>query len=96
MRLAWTPEALQDRTDIWDYIALDSPSSAVKMDELFSKAATRLLDYPQFGRVGRIPGTREFIAHESYCLIYEIDQETIWILALVHTAKQWPPVGFSV
>ena len=30
--------------------------------------------------------------HESYRLVYEIEQETVWILALVHTAKQWPPV----
>lgn len=92
MRVIWTPDALQDRTDIWDYIALDSPRSAVKMDELFSNAAVRLADYSLIGRVGRIPGTRELIAHENYCLVYEVDQETVWVLALLHTARQWPPV----
>lgn len=90
MKLIWTPDALQDRSDIWDYIALDSPRSAVKMDEIFSSAATRLADYPQIGRVGRVPGTRELVVHESYCLIYEIEQENLWILALVHTARHWP------
>ncbi|MDO9242511.1 MAG: type II toxin-antitoxin system RelE/ParE family toxin [Rhodocyclaceae bacterium] len=42
--------------------------AAVKMDEIFSKAAARLADHPQLGRAGRIPGTREVIPHKSYCL----------------------------
>ena len=91
MRVIWTPEAQQDRVDIWDYIAADSPRAAVKMDELFSKAAARLANHPKLGRSGRIPGTRELIPHKSYCLVYEIEQETLWLLALVHTARQWPP-----
>jgi len=31
--------------------------------------------------------------HRSYRLIYEIVEETVWILALIHTARQWPPMG---
>ncbi|WP_246094051.1 MULTISPECIES: type II toxin-antitoxin system RelE/ParE family toxin [Mesorhizobium] len=41
MRVVWTPEAEQDRADIWDYIAADSPSAAARMDQLFSDAAAR-------------------------------------------------------
>jgi addiction module RelE/StbE family toxin len=92
VKVVWTPEAQQDREAIWDYIAVDSPRAAVKMDELFSKAASRLADHPQLGRTGRIPGTRELIPHKSYCMVYAIEQETVWLLALVHTARQWPPV----
>ena len=62
------------------------------MDALFSDAATRLADHPKLGKPGKIPGTRELIPHESYRLVYEIDGETVWLLALVHTARQWPPV----
>lgn len=93
MKVLWTPEAEDDRAQIFDYIAADSPRSAVKMDELFGKAAARLAHHPQYGRVGRIPGTREVTAHKNYCLIYEIEQDTVWVLALVHTARQWPPVA---
>lgn len=93
MKVRWTPEAQDDRAQIFDYIAADSPRSAVKMDELFSKAAARLADHPEIGRTGRILGTREVIPHKSYCLVYEIEQETVWVLALVHTARQWPPVA---
>jgi len=93
VKVRWTPEAEDDRAQIFDYIAADSPRAAVKMDELFSKAAARLADHPKLGRTGRIPGTREVIPHKSYRVVYEIEQKTVWVLALVHTARQWPPVA---
>lgn len=90
MRVIWTPEALQDRNDIWDYISADNLRAAARIDELFSDAATRLANHPMLGRSGKIQGTRELIPHESYRLVYEISGETVWLLALVHTARQWP------
>ncbi|MDP2266805.1 MAG: type II toxin-antitoxin system RelE/ParE family toxin, partial [Thiobacillus sp.] len=83
--------AQQDRADVWDYIAADNPHAAALMDELFSDAATSLAENPKLGRTGKITGTRELIPHESYCLVYEIESEAVWVLALVHTARQWPP-----
>ena len=91
MRVIWTPEAQQDRADIWDYIAADKPQAAARMDELFSNAAASLAEFPMLGRPGKIPGTRELIPHESYRLVYEIDIEKVWVLTLVHTTRQWPP-----
>lgn len=93
MKVIWTPEAQQDRADIFDYIAADNPQAALLMDELFSNAAARLTLHPKLGKPGKIPGTRELIPHESYRLVYEIDQQTVWILTLVHTARQWPLVS---
>jgi toxin ParE1/3/4 len=94
VRVRWTPEAEQDRNDIWDHIAVDNPLAAARMDRLFSEAAARLADSPMLGHAGKIPGTRELIPHESYRLVYEIEyhENTVWVLALVHTARQWPPV----
>ena len=92
MKVTWTPEAQQDRADIWDYIAADNPRAAARMDALFSKAAARLATHPRLGRLGNIPSARELIPHASYRLVYEIEGETVWVLALVHTARLWPPV----
>ena len=39
------------------------------------------------GRPGQIPGTRELITHESYRLVYEVQADTVWISALVRTAR---------
>ncbi|MDR2196331.1 MAG: type II toxin-antitoxin system RelE/ParE family toxin [Gallionellaceae bacterium] len=92
MIVIWTPEAERDRADIWDYIAADNPDAAVQMDTLFSDAAARLVAHPKLGKAGEIQGTRELIPHESYRLVYEIDGDTVWVLALLNTAQQWPPV----
>lgn len=92
MKVIWTPEAEADRQDIVEYIADDNPIAAVRMDQLFSDAAATLTQFPMRGRPGTITGTRELIPHESYRLVYEIEGETIWVLTLVHTARQWPPV----
>lgn len=92
MRVIWTPEAEQDRANVWDYIAADNLHAAARMDELFSDVAARLAEHPKLGKPGNIAGTRELIPHENYRLVYEIERETVWVLALVHTAKLWPPV----
>ena len=93
MIVIWTPEAEQDRADIWDYIAADNPGAAVRMDELFSDAAARLAAHPKMGKAVKIAGTRELIPHENYRLVYEVDEtaQIIWVLALVHVARLWPP-----
>jgi toxin ParE1/3/4 len=94
LKVIWTPEAEQDRVDIWDTIAVEAsnPRAAARVDELFSDAAEKLADHPLLGRPGMVLGTRELIPHESYRLVYEITGDTVWILTLVHTARQWPPV----
>ncbi|MEP7282970.1 MAG: type II toxin-antitoxin system RelE/ParE family toxin [Rubrivivax sp.] len=92
MKVVWTPEAEQDRDAIWLHIAADNLKAAMRMDELFSDAVAQLADHPKLGRPGRIAGTRELIPHENYRLVYEIEGDTVWLLTLLHTARQWPPV----
>lgn len=92
MRVRWTASARQDRIGIRGHIAADNRHAAVRMDALFSEAAAKLADHPRLGKPGQMPGTRELVPHESYRLVYEIDGQTVWVLALVHTARLWPPV----
>lgn len=91
MRVRWTASAEQDRADVWDFIAAENPVAAARMDELFSDAAAQLATFPKIGKEGRVPGTRELLAHRSYMLVYEILDDVAWILSLVHTSRQWPP-----
>ena len=92
MKVVWASAAEHDRAEIIDYISQDNPLAAIRMDELFARAAGRLSEHPHLGKSGLISGTRELIAHESYRLVYEVQDETVWILALMHTARLWPPV----
>ncbi|MBA5605980.1 type II toxin-antitoxin system RelE/ParE family toxin [Duganella sp. FT3S] len=88
-----TPQALQDRCDVWDHIAADSLHAAIRMDGLFSAAADNLATHPKLGHPGKISGTRELLPHAPYAhfrLVYEIRDDVVWVLALAHTARRWP------
>jgi hypothetical protein len=37
MDLFWTPAAMQDRDDIYDYIEADNPAAALALDELLQR-----------------------------------------------------------
>jgi toxin ParE1/3/4 len=91
VKVFWTPEAEQNRIDIWEFLAADNPRAAGRMDQLFSDAAATLSHFPMRGRRGLVAGTRELIPHESYRVVYEIENDTVWVLAIVHTARRWPP-----
>lgn len=44
-----------------------------------------------WAKEGRIGGTRELLAHRNYLLIYRIQEDTVEIVAPVHTAQHSPP-----
>ena len=67
-----------------------NPPAAARMDEMFSDCDSRLAKHPKLGRPGKVPGTRELVAHEHYRLVYEVVSDTVWILTLIHTARLWP------
>ncbi len=90
MSLFWTPEALADRREIYDYIEGEDPAAALSLDEQFSVFAERLPAYPYLGRSGRVAGTRELVAHHNYLLIYDIAAGNVRILRVLHAARQWP------
>lgn len=92
MELLWTPEAIQDRDDIYDHIEADNPTAALDLDELFGEKAVLLVDHPNLGRRGRVAGTRELVAHQNYLLIYDVDGDLVRALNVVHAARQWPPI----
>ena len=94
MKLFWTPEAIQDRDEIYDYIEADNPAAALALDELFSEKASRLVDHPGLGRLGSITGTRELVAHQHYVLVYDVagDLVRIPVKTATHSDSKPPPV----
>jgi toxin ParE1/3/4 len=91
MKLFWTPESIEDRRAIYDYIEADNPLAAIELDELIFEKSQILTAHPKLGRIGRVSETRELIVHANYILIYAIAGREIHILRVVHAARQWPP-----
>ncbi|EAQ0344174.1 type II toxin-antitoxin system RelE/ParE family toxin [Salmonella enterica] len=90
MKIFWMDSATQDRQDIFDYISEDNFTAAEKMDVMFIDAVEGLALFPFMGRPGLIPGTLELVPHHSYRIVYEVTDDALWIMAIVHTARNWP------
>lgn len=73
MRLEWSPFALEDRDNIFDYIEQESPRAAVIVDDHIRDQVAGLVKFPEAGRPGRLQGTRELaINRTSYIAAYRI------------------------
>ncbi len=91
MRVVWTPAALSDLDEIQDFIAQGSPASAYRVVlELTTRTRINLGDYPLMGRLGRARSTRELVFTElPYIVVYRVT-DRVEVLAVVHTAREWP------
>jgi len=90
MRLDWTLDAIEDRHLIYTHIEADNPLAALDLDEALAAAAERLRDQPALGRPGRVAGTREWVVHPNYLLIYELYADSLVVLRVLHAARRWP------
>ena len=55
IELFWTPEAMQDRNKVYDYIEANNPTAVLALDELVAEKAGRLVDHP--GLVSLVPAS---------------------------------------
>jgi toxin ParE1/3/4 len=83
--------AVQDREQIFDYIALDSPSAALAVDGALSKQLSLLEEFPDMGRSGRVAGTRELVVQGTpFIVAYQVRKDSVRILRILHGAQLWP------
>jgi addiction module RelE/StbE family toxin len=91
MLLEWSVFAIADREAIFDYIAAESPRAAVTIDDRIESSAEGLTNFPEMGRPGRISGTRELVINGTpYIAAYQVSNEAVRILRILHGAQQWP------
>jgi len=91
MKLRWTRAARRDREFIYAYIEADDRGAALALDERFRERASQLTQLPHLGREGRMAGARELsVVGSSYVLVYRLDDDLVWIVRVIHTARAWP------
>ena len=93
MKLTWTSQARDNLREIVSYIGADNPSAAREMQARIEKLTAYVARQPFMGRPGAVLGTREAIPHPSYRLVYQLGEEAVFILAIVHTSRRWPPLS---
>ncbi len=92
MRIEWSTHAVSDLKSISEYIEHDrSLDSANRVTRAIYDSIQRLRAMPHRGRHGRIEGTRELVvASLPYIIIYQVFDERLLILSIVHGAQRWP------
>jgi len=90
MKILWTQLALFDLDQAYNYISNTSPNRANDIIDRIEQSVTLLQQFPQMGRPGKIPGTKELVISQTpFILPYRITATTIEILAVIHGAQQW-------
>lgn len=92
MKVAWSLTSGWDRDRIYSNIVADNASAAATNDQKIADIEPQLAQFPNIGRPGRMPGTREAIVTGTpYIAIYRVEPTRVVILRVIHGAQQWPP-----
>lgn len=80
---------------IEDYVAAFNPAVARRLSTELVVAADSLTTFPERGRPGLEPGTRELVAVRPYLIVYRTEEnsERVWIVRVLHGARYRGPGG---
>ena len=91
-QVQWTDEAESDLENILTYY-LDEAGERIARavyDRLREQIGT-LRYFPERCRIGRVAGTKEYVLSRlPYVAIVQIEERTVYILNVIHTAKKFP------
>lgn len=86
----WEVEARLQLDKIVQYIRDRNPSAAERLEQSFQTSVERLCHLPLIGRPGRVAGSREWIVHPNYLIIYRVTEETVDIIRVLHSRQRYP------
>ena len=88
--IRWRAAALDDLERLIAEIARFNLSAAEDMRDRIESVILPLSNYPYLYRAGRVPGTRELVAHPNYIVIYKVELECIEIVSILHARQRYP------
>jgi toxin ParE1/3/4 len=88
--VVWLDSATADLTEIITYIAGENPSAARRLKARLEAAPLPLAEHPYLYPKGRVPGTRELVAHPNYVLVYLVAATRIEIVSVLHARQEYP------
>ena len=86
----WSDEAATDLVEIIDYIEQHNPIAAQGLHAVIVQSAENLPLMPYLFRPGRVPGTREHVVHPNYIVVYQVGDDVIDVLRVLHSRQQYP------
>ncbi len=91
MEVRFSESSLEDLRSIREYICANNEEAAKKVVEhILEQIETILANNPSIGRAGRVLRTREFVISKyPYIVPYQVRENTIYILRVLHTSRKW-------
>jgi toxin ParE1/3/4 len=91
MKVRWSPEAASDLIGIVQYVRQDKSDAALRVGRAIYKAIAQLREFPNLGRSGRVPGTRELpVQPLPFLVVYRLKEDAVEIARILHGAQRWP------
>ena len=88
--LRWEAEARRQYRDSLTYIAAQDVSTAEALGLEIARKLNLLVQFPEMGRKGRVPRTRELVVHPNYILIYMVRRNSIDVIRFLHSRQLYP------
>ncbi|MDQ7733295.1 type II toxin-antitoxin system RelE/ParE family toxin [Halomonas sp. SpR1] len=85
----WYDEAIHDLLELVTYIAERDPQAARRLRSRIEAAVSLVAEHPYLHQVGRLPGTREIVAHPNFIVIYQVTNR-IEVISVVHSRQNYP------
>jgi len=91
LKVRWTPIALLDLDQAFEYISADKPEAARSVIKKVLAGIDQLQKFPESGREGRVEGTLELVVSTTpYVILYRVKGEVLVVLAALHSSRKWP------
>lgn len=88
--IRWSALALDRLDRLIRDIATFNPMAAEALQDRIGSAVLPLSEHPYLFRQGRVPGTRELVAHPNYIVVYRVRGDCIEITNVLHARQQYP------
>jgi toxin ParE1/3/4 len=88
--IRWNAAALDRFDELIAHIAQFNPPAAEALRDRIETSVLPLSDHPYLFRQGRVPGTREVVAHPNYIVVYRVLGDCIEITNVLHARQQYP------
>jgi toxin ParE1/3/4 len=86
----WRASARANLASIIRFIANESPPAARRLRKLIEDSVLPAAEHPYLYRPGRVPGTREIVAHPNYIVVYRVIADGVEVVTVLHARQEYP------
>jgi toxin ParE1/3/4 len=86
----WTDNARTALYTLIGFIAEQNPFAAESLLHRIEDSTLPAAEHPYIFRPGRVPGTREIVAHPNYIVVYQVQVDCIEVLDVLHARQEYP------